>query len=407
MADVPIRSIDAGELERFMVAEGLAFQAPPDEEDVARERLLAEPDRYFVALEGEAFVGTAGACSTRLTVPGPRSVPAAGITAVGVVPSHRRRGINTALIATLLDQAAERSEAVAFLWASEASIYRRFGFGLASVCIEFEVATEHGRFVEEAPVAGEVRLLPRNEALSAMRPVHERVASARPGMIAIEDRWWTWLFVERKEDREKPPYYVVHHDANGGVDGYAEYRFEHSWLHNVSLGVVEVRQLIAANPVASATLWRYLLDLDLAGTVKAWNRPADEELMRFAAEPRRLNARLADGLWVRLVDPAAALRARGYEADGRLVLEIVDAFRPATSGRYSLEVRDGEAGVERTDAEPEIVCGIEALGATYLGGATFRQLARVRQVRELAPGALARADAIFNADPSPWFGFEF
>lgn len=407
MADISIRSIGAGELERFMEAEGLAFQEHPSEEDVARERLLAEPDRYFVALEGEGFVGTAGACSTMLTVPGHRSVPAAGITAVGVLPSHRRQGINTALIARLLDQASERGEPLAFLWASEASIYRRFGFGSASMVMELEVPTDHGGFVGGVDLGGRIRVLPRDQALPAMRPVYERVAASRPGMIAIEDRWWAWLFAERERDRGTPPFYVVHEDGDGMLDGYVEYRVQHVWVHNVSRSEVDLRQLIASNPVASAALWRYLLDLDLVATVKAWDRPIDEDLLLFAAEPRRLNATLVDGLWVRLLDVAAALEARGYASDGDIVFDVHDAFRPAESGRFELVVREGAGKVGRTGVQPHIACDIEALGATYLGGTEFRRLARAQRVRELVPGALVRADAMFNADPAPWFGFTF
>jgi predicted acetyltransferase len=394
MADVTIRSIAPEELGRFMEATDLAFHDRTREEDIARERLIAEPDRNFVALDGDGFVGTAGACSTMLTVPGPRPVPAAGVTDVGVRPSHRRRGINTALMGTLLDQAAERGEPLAYLWASESPIYPRFGYGLASMCTELEVPTDHGAFVRE-------------EALPAMRPVHERVAATRPGMIAIDDRWWTWLFTEREKDRETPTFYALHEDEGGAIDGYAVYRVKHEWVHSVPRSELEVRQLVSANPVATATLWRYLLDVDLVATVKAWDRPIDEELLLIAAEPRRLSAMLADGLWVRLIDLPAAFAARGYGLDGRIVFEVQDAFRPATSGRYELVVRDGEGRSERTDLEPEISCGVEALGATYLGGSSFRQLARAQQARELVPGALARADAMFNGDPSPWFGFTF
>jgi hypothetical protein len=39
--------------------------------------------------------------------------------------------------------------------------------------------------------------------------------------------------------------------------------------------------------------------------------------------------------------------------------------------------------------------------------ATRSHLARAPQVKELSPNALARADAMFASDPSPWFGFVF
>ncbi|MEX1263082.1 MAG: GNAT family N-acetyltransferase [Actinomycetota bacterium] len=140
MQDLTIRSIEPDELARFLQVLERAFHGRWNEEDLEQERLIAEPDRYFVALDGDDIVGTAGACSTELTVPGSRTLRAPGITAVGVLASHRRRGVNTRLMGTLLDQAAERQEPLAYLWASEAPIYGRFGFGTASFCTELEVA---------------------------------------------------------------------------------------------------------------------------------------------------------------------------------------------------------------------------------------------------------------------------
>ena len=404
MHDPTVRPIAPEELPRFVHAMELAFHDRASDEGVERERLIAEPERFFVALDGDDFVGTAGACSTHLTVPGPRSLPAAGITAVGVRASHRRRGINTALMAALLDQAAERGEPLVYLWASESAIYGRFGYGMASFCAELELPTRHGAFVEGTEMGGRIRLAPRDEALPLMRPVYERVAAWRPGMVAMEDRWWKRLFDERKRDEDKPTFFALH-ESEGVVDGYAVYQVKHEWAHSVPNNELEVQHLIAATPCATASLWRFLLDIDLIATVKAWDRPADEELLWLAAEPRRMKLIVSDGLWVRLVDVRRSLEGRGYASDGTVVFDVADRFRPQTTARYELVVRDGSGSCTRTDAEPDISCGVDALGATYLGGVSFRQLARVQQMRELTPGALARADVMFASDPSPWFGF--
>jgi predicted acetyltransferase len=408
MADVAIRSISLDELPAFMDSLELAFHER-HENGVEQERLIAEPDRYFVAVDDDEIVGTAGACTTSITVPGGRSLTAPGITAVGVRPSHRRRGINTALMTTLLDQAVERGEPFAYLWASESPIYGRFGYGMASLCSELEVPTDRGSFVGGVELSGRVRVLPRERALPLMRPVYDEVAAGRPGMIAIDERWWTWLFFERKSDEEKPPYYVVHDADTGSVDGYAVYKVKQEWRHGVPASEVEVQHLIATTPEATASLWRYLLDLDLMSVVKAWDRPADDEILRLVAEPRRLRFMLSDGLWVRLLDIPAALGGRGYMADGRLVLDVRDEVRPAVAGRYEFVVRDGEPSCSRVEdsSEPDLACDVAALGAAYLGGTSFHDLARVRQARELVPGALERADAMFAADPSPWFGFVY
>ena len=405
--DVTIRSIAADELPDFLRALDLAFHGGGSEDDLQQERLLAEPDRYFVALEGDRIVGTAGACSTLLTVPGGRSLPAPGVTAVGVLPSHRRRGINTRLMGRLLDQAAERREPLAFLWASESFIYGRFGYGMASLSTELEIPTDRSAFLPAVRTSGRVRILPRDEALPLMRPVYDTVASRRPGMISIDDRWWTWLFHEYKRDAKEPPFFALHEGEDGIVDGYATYKVKHRWEHGVPANELRIEQLIATDPIAYAALWRYLLDVDLVALVRAGDRPADEELLRLVREPRRTSMRTFDGLWLRLIDIPAALCGRRFSADGHLVLEIDDAFRPATSGRYELVVEGGEATCALTGAEPDLACGVGALGAAYLGGSSFRQLERAHQVRELVPGALARVDATFASDPSPWYGFEF
>jgi predicted acetyltransferase len=150
-----------------------------------------------------------------------------------------------------------------------------------------------------------------------------------------------------------------------------------------------------------------LLDIDLVATVKAWGRPADEEILSLVREPRRLKFTVSDGLWVRLIDIPDSLTGRSYSSDGRLVVDVRDAFRPRTSGRYELVVKGGAGRCASTDAEPDLACGVAVLGAVYLGGSSFRRLARIGQVRELTDNALARADSMFAWDPSPWFGFIF
>ena len=407
MDDLTIRSIAPDELSIYIQALERAFHGRFREEELEQERLIAEPDRYFAAFDGDVIVGTAAACSTRLTVPGGRSIPAPGITAVGVLPSHRRRGINTRLMGTLLDQAAERDEPLAYLWASESPIYGRFGYGMASFCAELDISTDRSEFVPGPATGGRVRALPRDEALPAMRPVYDAVAASRPGMIAVDDNWWTWLFHERKRDEDEPLFFALHEGDDGVADGYAVYKVKHDWTHGVPQNELKVEHLIASTPSAIAALWRYLLDVDLVATVKAWDRPADEELLWLIAEPRRLKFMLSDGLWVRLIDIPESLQGRRYVADGRLVFEVDDAFRPATAGRYELVVEGGEGTCRRTHSEPDMSCGVDGLGAAYLGGNPFGQLARTQQIRELAPNALARADAMFASDPSPWFGFVF
>jgi predicted acetyltransferase len=164
---------------------------------------------------------------------------------------------------------------------------------------------------------------------------------------------------------------------------------------------------MAATPSGYAAMWRFLFDVDLVSTVEAWGRPADEPLLHLVREPRRLRFGLMDGLWVRLVDIPAALSARRYRADGRVVFEVTDPFRPENDGRYELVVEDGVGRCERTEALGELAGTVNVLGATYLGGVSFTQLAAASQVQALTEEALATADSMFASSSAPWSPWAF
>jgi predicted acetyltransferase len=402
MSDVTIRSIGPHEYEAFYEASKRAFHGRVDPEGMAIGRPLTEHDRTFVATDGDAIVGTAEACTGRFTVPGGQ-VDAAGITSVGVAPTHRRRGLNTALMSTLLDQAAERSEPLTYLWASEAAIYGRFGFGAASWCADVEVDTRSTAFVPDVGLEGRVRTLDRDDALGPMREVYDAVAATRPGFRPLDDAWWAAMWAERKSQADEPRFFAVHADADGRPDGYAVYGVKQEWTHGVPQHELHVHSIVTAGATASAGLWRYLFDVDLVATVKAWDLPVDDDVRFIVADPRRLQMRVVDGLWIRVLDVAGSLASRRYPADGRLVLEVHDALRAGASGRYDLAVDGGTAACRRTDDEPDLRCSIAAVGAALLGGTPWSRLAAAGQAAA-DEDVLRRADAMFSWSPSPWFG---
>jgi predicted acetyltransferase len=154
-------------------------------------------------------------------------------------------------------------------------------------------------------------------------------------------------------------------------------------------------------------MWRFLFEIDLVSTVSYWNHPIDDPLQWLMAEPRRLRLRIADGLWVRLVDLPEALGARAYAQDGPLVIEVEDRFLASNAGRWAIEVRDGTATVERTERPADLALNVNDLGAVYLGGTRVRTLAEALQIHELRAGALDRADAMFRWPVAPWSSFVF
>lgn len=404
--DVAIRSIDEDGFGAWVRANEIAFSSVPDPDDVARERTVAELDRTFGAFDGDEIVGTAASFSLRMRVPGGTELGTAGVTMVGVKPTHRRRGINTAMMRRLLDQSRERGEPLAALFASEGGIYGRYGYGLASFNCGIDIETDRSAFVRGYQPSGRVRLRPLDEALPTLVNVYGRARIARPGTIDLDEariRYWLHDYGPEKE----LPFFIALHEGGGGPDAYAIYKVKHDWTGSVPRLELNVYDVQAVSPGAYADIWRYVLDVDLVHRVRAWARPPDEPLLHLLAEPRRLHLTVRDGLWLRLVDVPGALAKRGYAADGRIVLEVHDRFCPWNVGRVSLVAGPDGSTCTRTDAEPDLACDVNVLGAVYLGGTTFRQWWRAGQVEERGAGALARADAIFASEPAPWCPFVF
>lgn len=402
---VEIRPIREDEFEAWLWAVEAAFAAVPTPEDIENERRVATPDRCMAAFDEGEIVAGAGAYPLSMRIPG-GEIAVAGITGVGVKPTHRRRGINTALIRRLLEDARSRSEPLAALFASEGGIYGRFGFGLGSFMGSIDIETEHASFVRGYRPAGRVRLRSPEDAMDAMLRIYERERALRPGMPVANEAWMRWRLHDHDWERKDPTFIAVH-EAEDGPDAYAVYKVKHEWPGSIPRSELAVHQLHAVTPQAYADIWRYVLDIDLVHRVTGWGCRKDEPLLHLLSEPRRLRLTLKDGLWVRLVDVPAALEARAYGTEGRLVLEVLDRSCPWNEGRYALEVSADRVRCTATDEEPDLSGSVNVLGAVYLGGVGFRELWRAGQVEENRSGALARADALFAWDPSPWCPFVF
>jgi predicted acetyltransferase len=403
--DIAIRTITEDERVDWLRAADTAFSSTAKDDEIEASLPVIETDRSFAAVDGDRIVGTSAAITFRMMVPGGARIPTAGVTMVGVHPTHRRRGINTRMMRAILDQAVQRGEPVAALFASEGAIYGRFGYGLAGLLGEFQAESARMAFVRGYEPRGRIELLPKDEAIALIDRVYE--AAMRPGGVERNEALRDHLFATVGEDKDRPWMYAVHLDDAGEADAYAVYWMKHEWPRSVPSGTINVKECVASTPSGYADIWRFLFDVDLVATVEAWNRPVDEPLLHLLREPRRLRFSLNDGLWVRIVDVAAALEARRYSSDGRIVLELADAFRPDTTGRYELVAEDGTGRCARTDAEADLAGTVNSLGATYLGGASFRQLWWAGQVEERIPGALDRADAMFASTPAPWCVVDF
>jgi predicted acetyltransferase len=409
-ASYPIRTITPDEFEAFTDVPGHAFLAdwPPEAHDI--ERKVIEFDRSLAAFDGRQLVGTASAYSFRLTVPG-GTADAAGVSNVSVLPSHRRRGILTSLMRDLIADARQRGEPLAILFASEAGIYSRFGFGLATWHQRLRIGRGEGQLVV-GPVADvtppRLRFCAPADVRAELLKVHDTALAGRPGMLARNEQWWDVQLSDLPFNRDgMSALRCVVAEDDSGPRGYSLYRTQPSWSDGIPDGTVAVSELIALDPAATAALWTDLFERDLVSEVIARRRPVDDPLLAMLADPRRALPIVGDALWVRPVDLPAAMVKRRYASAVDVVLDVLDPVLPANAGRWRLTADGDDARCERTTADADLVLPVQVLGAGYLGGASFGQLAAAGQVSEQTPGALAHLATAMSWDPRPWCSMMF
>ncbi|MDH6451539.1 MULTISPECIES: GNAT family N-acetyltransferase [unclassified Streptomyces] len=378
-------------------------------------------------------VGTAAAYPFELTLPGESLVPVPGVTAVGVLPSHRRRGVLTAMMRHQLAETRDRGEFLSVLLASQATIYGRFGYGPATYTTKLTVQRHEADFAapraraaadteSPGPAAssedgshdgwhdgsrdgshdgsrdGSVEVLRRAECGEILEEVYDRYRRTRPGALSRPHRWWA-LRAGQPPISPAPRYIAVHRDADGVPDGYASY--------SVDSGTLTVDETIACDDTVFTALARFVLEHDLVTKVVFKQVPPDHPLRWQLADFRGGKVSdESDWLWVRLLDVPRALTARAWFTDGELVLDVTDPFL-GEHGRHLLTVRDGKADCVPTDREPDLSLDVRDLGSVYLGGTAPSTLVRAGHIRAHHPSAAPLADALFRTDRPPhclhWF----
>jgi predicted acetyltransferase len=394
---VPCANLD--EFGAAVFAIGQYFGMEPTEERMERFSRNLPFERMHAAREDGTTVGGAGAFPFEMTIPG-GTVPTAGVTVVGTFPTHRRRGVLRAMMRAQLDDVHERGEPVAALWASEETIYGRFGYGMASLNAAVTVPRAGSAYAVPLEPRGRVRLVETEEALELFPQVWDEVRRSIPGMLGRSRTWWEYriLFDSPETRQGGGPKRLAVLETDGRAEGYAIYRHKFGFSDGEPDSELAVVEAVGLDGRPTAEVWRYLFDIDWTVKITAGLMPVDHQLWQLLATPRRMKMRLGDGLWVRLVDVGAALGARAYAGDGSVVFDVRDAFCPWNEGRWKLE--DGAAS--RTDEAADLACDVTALGSVYLGGFTWEQLVRGTRVQELTEGAAANADAIFGSWRAPW-----
>lgn len=370
---------------------------------------LTELDRSIGAWDGDRCVGTAGAFSFRVSVPGGAFVPAAGVTMVSVAATHRRRSVLTSMMRRQLDDVRALGEPLAVLTASEPAIYGRFGYGIASRALSADIDTSRVRLTVPAGTdAVQLRFAAPLDVAEQCEAVYAASTGTRPGMIARSPGWERLPLLDPPSEREgASPLQCVVAERDGELVGYARFHIKPEWDTAGPRGTVVLRQLDALDPAAHAALWRFLFGIDLTSTIRVRDRPVDDPWQYLVSDIRRCVPALRDSLHLRLVDVGAALAARTYRAPVDVVFDVDDAFCPWNSGHWRLSGDVKGASCVRTDDAADIALTVRELGTVYLGGTTLSALAAAGLVRELRPGAVGEASLGFGSDVAPWLPHRF
>lgn len=365
-----------------------------------------EPTRSTVAREGSRIVGTTTSYELLVEAAEGTQIPGAGISLVSVLPTHRGRGIMNALITEQLRNLTASGTAFAALWASQAGLYTRYGFGLAVPCLDMVVPSQTS-FVD--PSIGRDVLLEYcsiDDALKIGSLQYE--VSSRPGRLVMDAAEWQkrrGSLVSAASGNVKAVRAV---DAGGGSSGVVIYSVEAAWVAGEPRGRIEIHDMLAADGAAYAAMWRFLLGQDWVSEIHVDNRPLDEPLLALAANPRSLRTQYRDALFLRILDVGRALEARTYVHDLECVLQVRDPLLGDNDGIWVLTVKEGVAVCVRdSSVSPKVELPIDALSAAFLGGITFSSLAGAGRLRVHDDSALQALDSAFWTPLAPHCPFVF
>lgn len=365
----------------------------------------------LVACDAGRCVAHVGAFRFDTTVPGGARLDTAGVTRVGVLPTHTRRGVLTTMMRRLLTEARDRGQVLSSLRASETPIYGRFGFGLGGDIVLAEIDPARARPLRAPGAPGRMRLLAPDEVLDTVPPIYDRVARQRVGTVSRPAWMWQRYLKETTEPSTdvfgKGAFVAVHEDPNGSDDGYVHYEVQ--WADEFAAdptGHGKLIELWGASTEVERSLWQYLLDLDLVTRWRAEERPVDDPIRRTFHDHRAYRTRLQlDEQWVRVLDVDAALTARHYgPAAGAVTIEVSDPLFPANCGRWRLSAD----GARATSDAPALSVDIATLSAAYLGGTSWRDLVDAGSVPGPVDGpTIDVLDALFATRPAPFSGTFF
>jgi len=375
---------------------------PPDDEAWAKFEGRWKTLRSFSAWDDDRCVGHVASFDIDTTVPGGATVPTIAVTSAGVVPTHVRRGIFTRLMAALVDDARADGAVLASLRASEATIYGRYGFGMAGQALTATIDAARATPVRGAATTGTFELVAADRILDTVRPIYGR-SRTRPGHISRPD--WVWdRYFEQAITGHSVENVVVHRAADGTADGYAHYELKWSDdIFGADHGTGKVHELFAESPAVEAALWEFILRIPLVRSIAVDELAADSILFHAVHDYRAIRVGMQwDEQWIRLLDAGPALSARSW-ADAAPVVVAVEDERDRVAGRW----RIGAGEAVATDDAADLTTDVAGISAAYLGSTSWWDLTATGRATATDGAAIARADAVFAHRPLAFSGSFF
>jgi predicted acetyltransferase len=422
------------EIRRTFEVDSAAFGERMPEAVVEALSKWSDPSRISVSRDGgDEIVGVAVSIPTAVTLPGLRRLTAAAVVGVSVLPTHRRQGRLTAMMRHQLDGLRERGEPLATLYSSEGSIYGRYGYGPATFGARYMIDGRKARLARpiEEVARGSMRMVGAAEAREALPALAADYAPSRPGEIdALPGEWLDLEGAWRAEEAQQR-FFALYCEGDR-VDGAVQYRIAGTDPSDPWSRAVFLERFFAVSRGAYVALWDFLLGIDLVDEVRTRGRPVDEPLRWMLVDHRQLRVvGVSDRTWVRLIDVAACLAARGYGTEGTLVIDVNDEFCPWNAGRYRLSASAGAAsggdggpglpGTMEPDSIPatvefvgtgatgtggasgaDIQLDASTLASSYLGGVSLSNLAAAGRVIPASEEALRLADRMFSTSRPPY-----
>ncbi len=399
LAQLELTYAPADGADDFLAAVTHGFHADYQPELIGPFAKVFEPERSFGFTVDGRWISTCGAFTQTMITPG-GSVPIAAVTQVTVAPSYRRRGLLRAMMTHQLTDIATRGrEPVALLWASESSIYGRFGYGEALNRYRLTAETRPVSFAAHVDFGdGSVGEVDRDAFLPAAKQLRAGWLADRPGALDRDDDWWEIRLHDPEPLRHGGSAYrfALHFAADGRPDGYLIFRVK-EFDDMVTIVAVD-----AADMPAYAALWRFVLNLDLIRRFRFDDAPIDEPLRFLVNDPRAIGAELRDGTYARIVDVPRALEARRYAAEADLLIGVVDPLLTANQRTFRLQGGPDGASVKPSRRKPDLVMNIRELGAIYLGGISPATLHRSGLIEERTTGAVAALAGAFAWSRLPY-----